>query len=88
MFKEFFLIELKTAFKRPMIYIFFFITALMSFLAVVSDSVIIGGSIGNIYKNAPYVITQFVSVFSVIGILFLVLFLNISCTFIRFDIET
>lgn len=76
MFKEFFSLEIRSALKRPMIYIFFFIVALMSFLAVVSDSVIIGGSIGNIYKNAPYVITQFVSIFSFLGILFIIAFFN------------
>jgi len=76
MFKEFFSLEIKSALSRPMVYIFFFIIALMSFLAVVSDSVIIGGSIGNINKNAPYVITQFVSVFSFLGILFIVAFFN------------
>lgn len=76
MFKEFFLLEIKSALKSPMVYIFLFIIAFMSFMAVVSDSVMIGGSIGNINKNAPYVITQFVSVFSFLGILFVVAFFN------------
>lgn len=76
MFKEFFFLEIRSAFRRPMIYIFFFIMALMSFGAVASDNVQIGGAIGNIYKNAPYVITQFVSLFSLIGVLFAVAFFN------------
>lgn len=76
MFSEFFLLEIKSALRRPMIYIFFFIIALFAFGAVVSDSVVIGGSIGNIYKNAPFVITQYVGIFSLLGILFAVAFFN------------
>lgn len=76
MFKEFFLLEIKTAFKRPMIYIFTFFIVLLSFGAVASDNVQIGGSIGNIYKNAPFAITQFVTTFTLMGIFFAVAFFN------------
>ena len=77
MFKEFFFLEIKSAFKRPMIYIFTFVIALLAFGAVASDNVQIGGAIGNIYKNAPYVITQFVSILSFfLGILIAVAFFN------------
>lgn len=76
MFKEFFLLEIKSALKRPMVYIFLVIIGLLSFGAVVSDNVQIGGSVGNVMKNAPYIITQFVGVFSIIGVLFVVAFFN------------
>lgn len=76
MFKEFFLLEIRSAFKRPMIYIFFFLIALLSFGAVVSDNVVIGGSVGNVFKNAPIVITQFVGTLSLFGILIAVAFFN------------
>ncbi|MDC1452353.1 M1 family aminopeptidase [Vicingaceae bacterium] len=76
MFKEFFLLEIKSALKRPMVYIFFLIVALLSFFAVITDSITIGGSVGNVMKNAPVVITQFVGVFSIIGVLFAVAFFN------------
>jgi hypothetical protein len=76
MFREFLFLELKSAFKRPMVYIFFFIVALLSFFAIITDSVTIGGSIGNVFKNAPIVITQFVSALSLFGILFAVAFFN------------
>jgi hypothetical protein len=59
-----------------MVYIFFFIVAIFAFFAVISDNVVIGGSVGNVYKNAPIVITQFVATFSLIGILFAVAFFN------------
>ncbi|MFT5668385.1 MAG: ABC-2 type transport system permease protein, partial [Vicingaceae bacterium] len=76
MFKEFFLLEIKSSLKRPMVYIFFLIIGLLSFGAIVSDNIQIGGSVGNVMKNAPFVITQFVGVLSVIGVLFVVAFFN------------
>lgn len=76
MFKEFFLLEIKSALKRPMVYIFLVITGLLTFGAIVSDNVQIGGSVGNVMKNAPIVITQFVGVFSIFGVLFAVAFFN------------
>lgn len=76
MFFEFLKIELRSAFKSPMLYIFFFIVALMAFGAVASENVIIGGAIGNIHKNAPDVITTFVLILGVFGILFAAAFFN------------
>ncbi len=76
MFLEFFKLELKSALRSPMVYVFFFIMFLMCFFAVVSDNVVIGGSVGNIYKNAPHIITQYVSVLCLFGILFAAAFFN------------
>lgn len=76
MFKEFFFLELKSAFKRPMVYVFFFIMGIIGFAAVASDNVSVGGSVGNLYKNAPFVITLFVSRLSLFAILFAVAFFN------------
>lgn len=76
MFKTFFLREVSHGLKRPMVYIFFFIIGLMVYGAVVSDNVTIGGSIGNVYKNAPHVITTFVSVLSIFGLLMAAAYFN------------
>ncbi|WP_339608235.1 M1 family aminopeptidase [uncultured Roseivirga sp.] len=76
MFKIFFLKELGDAFKRPMVYIFMFVIALLVFFSVVSDSVQIGGSVGNVNRNAPYIITTFVTVLSVFGLLIAAAFFN------------
>ena len=76
MFKVFFTRELKAALKSPMVYIFIFIYALLVFGAVSSDNVIIGGTVGNIKKNAPFVLTTFVSVLSIFGLLFAAAFFN------------
>lgn len=59
-----------------MIWIFMFINALLTFAATASDNVVIGGSIGNVYKNAPYVIQSFYSVLSILCLLMTTAFMN------------
>jgi hypothetical protein len=76
MFKEFFLKELSSGLKRPMVYIFFFIMTLMVFGAVASDNVIIGGSVGNVYKNAPHIITMYCGILTIFGLLIATAFFN------------
>ncbi len=76
MFKVFLLRELRGALRSPMVYIFIFIYALLVFGAVSSDNVIIGGTVGNIKKNAPFVLSTFVSVLSIFGLLFAAAFFN------------
>jgi len=76
MFKEFFLKELVPALKRPMVWIFFGLFGLLAGAAVASDSVQIGGAIGNIHKNAPDIITTFVLVLSIFGLLIATAFFN------------
>ena len=76
MFKTFFISELKSALKRPMIYIFFGLIALLVFAATVSNSVQIGGAIGNVYKNSPSVITMFSTIMTLFGLLIATAFFN------------
>ena len=76
MFLEFFKKEVFTSLKRPMIYIFMGILFLLVFGAVVSDNIVIGGVVGDVYKNAPTVITQYVSILNVFGLLFATAFFN------------
>lgn len=76
MFIEFLKLELRTAFKSPMLYIFFGIVALFAFGAVASDNVQIGGAIGNVYRNAPDVLTQFTLILGIFGLLFAAAFFN------------
>ena len=68
--------ELQYWLKTPMIWIFFFINALLVFFAVASDDVTIGGGVGNIHKNAPYVIEMYYSIMSIIGLLMTTAFMN------------
>ncbi len=76
MFKIFFSSELKYTLKQPMVYIFMFLMALMTFGATASDSVQIGGSVGNILKNSPFVITTFVTILLLFGLLIAAAFFN------------
>lgn len=59
-----------------MVWIFFGLFALLSGAAVCSDSVMIGGSIGVIQKNAPFVVNTYVSVLTVFGLLIATAFFN------------
>lgn len=68
--------ELRYWLRTPMIWIFLLINTLLVFFAMASDNVQIGGSIGNIHKNSPYVIENFYSVMSVICLLMTTAFMN------------
>ena len=76
MFIEFFKLELRSAFKSPMIYIFFALVALFSGLGVATDNVIIGGAVGNVYKNSPHTLTNYVLILGIFGLLFPAAFFN------------
>ncbi len=75
MFFEFLKLELRSAFKSPMVYIF---TLLLAFILamLIGSEVSIGGAVGNVHKNSPVVLTNIVLVFSLFGILFAAAFFN------------
>ncbi len=76
MFAAFFKKELSRGLKSPMLYIFMFIVGLLVFGAVVSDNVIIGGTVGDVYKNAPSVVASYITILNVFGLLFAAAFFN------------
>ncbi|WP_234734909.1 ABC transporter permease/M1 family aminopeptidase [Tellurirhabdus bombi] len=62
MFRHIFTFEIRYWLRQPMVYIFTLINVLMFAWAAADDNVSVGGSFGNIYKNAPFVIqNQFVT---------------------------
>ena len=69
MFRAITTFELKYHLKGPLFYILLLVYFLMSFFAIASDVVTIGGSIGNVHRNAPYVIMQILLIMSVFGVL-------------------
>jgi ABC-2 type transport system permease protein len=71
MFWEFFRFDLKLQLRAPFLWIGAVLFALLAFGATCSDAVRVGGSIGNVYRNAPVVIIQFLLVFSILGMLVL-----------------
>jgi len=68
--------ELKYWLQSPMVWIFLFINTLLVFFAVASENVQIGGSIGNIHKNAPFVIENYYATISILSLLMTVAFMN------------
>lgn len=76
MFKTFFLTELRYTLKQPMVYIFLGLLALLTFGATSSDSVMIGGSVGNVLRNSPHVVTIYTTVMSLFGLLIATAFFN------------
>ncbi|EMR01177.1 ABC transporter permease/M1 family aminopeptidase [Cesiribacter andamanensis] len=60
--------ELAYRLKRPATYIYFFIFFLLSFLAITTDAVIIGGSSGKVFLNSPYVVGTFVTILSIFAV--------------------
>ncbi len=76
MFKHFFFTELRYALRQPMVYIFLGLITLMVFGATSSDNIVIGGTVGSVHKNAPYVITNFTAIMSIFGLLIAVAFYN------------
>lgn len=69
MFREVFRFELRYQLRTPLVWVLAFAFALFAFIATTSDTVTIGEGIGNVNRNAPYVILTFLSVFSVLGML-------------------
>ncbi len=76
MFSTFFSFEIKSWLRSPMPWIFLFIIALLCFFGTIFDEVSIGGSYGNVWKNAPFVAQNWYAVFSLICILLTTAFLN------------
>lgn len=76
MFSTFFFTELKYVLKQKMVYIFLGIVTLLVFGAVVSDSVTIGNTMGNVYRNSPYTITIYITTLSIFGLFFAAAFFN------------
>src|SRR5690606_6241601 len=76
MTRQFFFFEVRYWLRQPMVYIFLLIIGLLPFFAVISDNVQIGGGIGNVYRNAPFVVYQFYGAMSFIAILMVTAFVN------------
>lgn len=67
MFWEFFRFELRYQLRSPLPWVIALVFALLAFAATTSDMITIGEGIGNVNRNAPYVILTFLDVFSTLG---------------------
>lgn len=68
MFREIFAFEFRYQLRNPVFLIATAIFAILAFGAVTSDTVQIGGAVGNINRNAPFVIMQFLLILSFFNI--------------------
>ena len=68
MFWEILFFEIRYQLKQPIFYIGCALFFLMTFGAVTTDTISIGGGIGSLNRNAPYVIMQILAVMSVLGV--------------------
>lgn len=68
---EFFRFDLRYQVRSPLLWIGAGVFGLLAFGATASDAVQVGGAIGNVHRNAPVVIVQFMLVFSILGMLVL-----------------
>lgn len=68
MLRSILLFEIRYHLRQPLFYIIFFAFGLLTFGAVTSDAVRVGGAIGNVHRNAPVVIFQILGVMSVLGV--------------------
>ena len=75
MWLEFFRFDLRYQLRQPLLWLSGFIFALMAFGASSSDAVVVGGAVGNVYRNAPMVIAQFLGVFTVIAMFIVTIFM-------------
>lgn len=77
---KFFRFEVRYWLKRPMVYIFLAIFALLVFGAMTSDNVQIGSGKGITHANAPLVIQTYFGVLSLIGLIMMTSFFNATAT--------
>lgn len=61
--------DLRFHFRSPLFYILFVLFFLFTFAAVTTDGVQIGGALGNVNRNAPFVIMQILLVMSIFAVI-------------------
>lgn len=64
MFASLYRFELGFHLRRPLFYLVTFFFGLICFGAITTDGVQVGGAIGNVNRNAPFVIVQMLAVFT------------------------
>ena len=74
MFREIFRLELRQQLRSPLFWMVALMFAALAFGATSSNTVTIGGGIGNIHRNAPFVVINMLTIFSVIGLFLIPIF--------------
>ena len=74
MFREIFGLELRQQLRSPLFWLVLVLLAAIAFGAAGSDSIQIGGGIGNIHRTAPYVVVTILAAFSILGLFLIPMF--------------
>ncbi|HEX4479362.1 MAG TPA: ABC transporter permease subunit, partial [Rudaea sp.] len=74
MFGEIFRFELKQQLRSPLFWMIALAFSALAFAAAGSDSIQVGGGVGNVHRNAPYVVTQMLLLFTVLGMFLITVF--------------
>jgi len=69
MIREFFKFELREQLRSPLLWLLSALFGLLAFAGAATDLVQIGGAIGNVHRNAPTVIVQWMCIFTLLGML-------------------
>lgn len=75
MWFEFFKFDLRFQLKQPLLWVIALIFGALAFGAASSDAIMVGGAVGNVNRNAPTVIAQFLGVFSVLSMFVVTIFI-------------
>lgn len=75
MWLEFFRFDLRFQLRQPLLWVIALIFGALAFGAASSDAITVGGAIGNVNRNAPTVIAQFLGVFSIISMFVVTIFI-------------
>ncbi len=75
MWLEFFKFDLRFQLKQPLLWVIAMIFGALAFGASSSDAIMVGGAVGNVNRNAPTVIAQFLGVFSVLSMFVVTIFI-------------
>jgi ABC-type transport system involved in multi-copper enzyme maturation permease subunit len=67
-FREIFRFEIRHHLRSTTFWLAGAVFFLLAFGAVTTDMITVGGAVGNVNRNAPYVIAQFLLIFSVLGV--------------------
>ncbi|UWZ84544.1 ABC transporter permease/M1 family aminopeptidase [Occallatibacter riparius] len=73
---HFFWFEVRYWLRSVMLWVFTAIVSLLTLLPMSTDQVQVGGAIGNTFRNAPYVVEQYYSIFWFITLLMVTAFAN------------
>lgn len=75
MLREFFKFELDFQLRQPLLWVCALIFGALAFGATTTDAIQVGGSIGNVNRNAPVVVAQMLGVFSLMSMFVVTIFI-------------